>query len=98
MRRVALVFMLALALGAALAPLGEAACPGEDCAGDDVFGGCAVDLCCSCCLHVRVDPPHASSLRPDEAGGSSLGDASALRLVHSDPREILHVPRASRSV
>jgi hypothetical protein len=97
MRRAALLGMLGLAVFLALAPLVEAACPGEDCGGDEPFGGCSLDLCCSCCVHARVDPPLATSGLPRDVSGGTLCAGAVLRLVRSDPREILHVPKPARS-
>jgi hypothetical protein len=97
-RRAAVLFMLGLVLFAAFAPFLEAACPGEDCTGDAPFGGCSLDLCCSCCVHVRVHPPLAYSFLPQDASRGFLCGEGTLRLVRSDPREILHVPKPIRSV
>jgi hypothetical protein len=65
----------------------------DECPTDDAAGGCSLEMCCSCCVHFRVDPPGKSGLAPElralarvMAGAAPLGPTA-------DPREILHVPK-----
>ena len=91
MRRPVFVLMLALCLFAASGLLVEAADCDQVCAGDEE---CSTDVCCSCCVHFRVDPPRAcgAALRDVESG--PVASRAEPPRSAPDPREVLHVPKA----
>jgi hypothetical protein len=88
MRRAVLVLMLALAAFAGLAPALEAGCA-EECADD------APDLCCSCCVHFKVDAPRVAAALVDPAVSRPSRAPLAVRPASPDPRDILHVPKTA---
>jgi hypothetical protein len=69
----------------------------EDCAGDGPDGSCALEACCSCCVHSRVDPPRATSVEPDPPLADSLPGHAGIVPASPDPRDILHVPKPART-
>ena len=93
MRRRIFALMLGLIVFAALAPLLEASQCEQSCVGDANDGECSQDLCCSCCVHFRVDPPRA----PMTAPGFSVTGSVVMHLLDRPaspaPREVLHVPK-----
>ena len=98
MRRLAPLLALALVLlvtaGAVGAGLEWCA---EDCAGDGPDGSCALEACCSCCVHSRVAPPGSVGIGPASAPGESVPPLHGLAPASADPRDILHVPKPSLS-
>jgi hypothetical protein len=98
MHRLALLVMLSTGLVAGLGPAVEAAAPcRQECPVEAPAGGCALDFCCSCCIHFRVDPPGPPRSLPEAVASGWLGVADARRLPLPDPREIAHVPKPARS-
>jgi hypothetical protein len=97
MRRSLLALMLGLIVCAALAPLVEAGQCVQSCAGDTEDGACADDLCCSCCVHFRVDPPRAAGSAPGLSVTGRVAAPLFARPSPPGPREVLHVPKTSRS-
>jgi hypothetical protein len=98
MRRLAPLLAIALVLAVSAGALGAGLewCA-DDCAGDAPDGGCALEACCSCCVHSRVDPPGSVGIRPAAVAGESVLPALGLALASADPRDILHVPKPSLS-
>lgn len=88
----ALALLLVLLVAASAAAAGIEWCAG-DCAGDGQDGACALEACCSCCVHSRVDPPLAVSLRSAPPRGELLPSAGGPAPAPPDPRDILHVPK-----
>jgi hypothetical protein len=96
MRRLAPLLALALVLLVTAGAIGAGLewCA-EDCAGDAPDGSCALEACCSCCVHSRVDPPGSVGIRPAPAPGESVPPLHGLAPASADPRDILHVPKPS---
>jgi hypothetical protein len=67
----------------------------EDCSGDGSEGGCALESCCSCCVHSRIDPPGSVSVEPDPPQRASPPGLGGIAPSSPDPRDILHVPKRS---
>lgn len=88
---IALALVLLVAASAAAAGLEWCA---DDCAGDGPDGACALEACCSCCVHSRVDPPLALSLGSEAPRGELLPSAGGPAPAPPDPRDILHVPKS----
>jgi hypothetical protein len=88
MRRAAFLLMVVLAAFAGLAPVLEAACA-EPCTDG------APEPCCSCCVHAKVDAPRGAPASAGLASNGASPAARALRPDAPDPRDILHVPKAS---
>lgn len=65
----------------------------DDCAGDRLDGSCALESCCSCCVHSRIDPPQAASIEPDSPRAESRPGLAGAPPAPPDPRDILHVPK-----
>jgi hypothetical protein len=94
MRRWVMPTMLALAVVASLAPLTEAAVAcRQECPGEAADGGCSPDLCCSCCVHVRVDAPALARKAGPVPCVGRLAPGAASSVKPPYPREILHVPK-----
>ena len=90
--------MLTTALAAGLGPLVEAASPcQQECPVEAPEGGCSPDVCCSCCLHFRFDPPRSPIAVAEAPVVGWLRVTDARRLPLPDPREITHVPKAASS-
>lgn len=97
MRRLAVLFALALVVLAVLSPGVEAlagcldVCPDESPSQEE----CSSDLCCSCCLHPG---PLFAALAAPEPAFDRIGSATALPAVPLPPgpaADILHVPKPS---
>jgi hypothetical protein len=88
MRRSVFVLMLALAAFAGLAPVVEAGCA-EQCADG------APDLCCSCCVHFKVDAPESVAAPAPHGCLDASSAPVGVRPSSPDPRDILHVPKTS---
>jgi hypothetical protein len=85
---------LALLLFAAAGPVLEALSPcGQECLGDEPAGGCSLELCCSCCVHFRIDPPSACDLPRGLPSLERVVAPGAGPASTADPREIPHVPK-----
>jgi hypothetical protein len=67
----------------------------EDCSGDGSDGSCALESCCSCCVHSRIDPPGSVIVEPDPPRRESPPGLSGIAPSSPDPRDILHVPKLS---
>jgi hypothetical protein len=85
--------MLALALFAFLGSVLEAAECVSACAGEGPAGECGQDLCCSCCVHFRIDRPLGCPTCATADPGRSLAPGDADLGAAPDPRDILHVPK-----
>ena len=86
--------MLALALFVGLGAFVDAACAEELQVGPD--GGCSLELCCSCCVHVRIDS-HVVLALPSPPCAKATLSRSLERKLLPEPREVMHVPKASHS-
>jgi hypothetical protein len=69
----------------------------EPCQGDGADGSCALEVCCSCCVHSRFDPPASVRAAPYEPSAGAPEPLSAAARPSPDPRDILHVPKPSLS-
>lgn len=93
-----LLFVLALGLvllvGGGAVTGGTDPCE-QDCPGDSADGGCALEACCSCCVHARFDPPDSVRTPPRPAVAGSPAALRSAAVPSPDPRDILHVPKPS---
>jgi hypothetical protein len=95
MRRFTVLLALALALFAALGPVAEVvqACA-QECRVDEPDGGCSADLCCSCCVHFRIEPPRVLHVVSAAVQARGFDLPSRARVASPEPGEILHVPKS----
>jgi hypothetical protein len=94
MSRFVLLVGLGLLVFVALGPALEAALPCEQpCPGGDGDGDCSRDLCCSCCVHVRLDGPRPSGPLLTEPQVHGVPILAAGWVPSPEPHEILHVPK-----
>jgi hypothetical protein len=98
MQRAKVILALALIVLMAGSTIGSAAdfCD-EQCQGDGADGSCALEVCCSCCVHSRFDPPVSVRAAPRAAIAEALAPMPASTRPSPDPRDILHVPKPSLS-
>jgi len=91
-RRAVCLLVLGLCLFVAFGALVEAEDCEQVCVGDQE---CATDVCCSCCVHFRVDRPRACGAAASAMESRPL--VARAEAAHSapDPREVLHVPKAN---
>lgn len=87
------ILMIALCLFAACGPLAEAASCDQACVTGSDGEECATDLCCSCCVHFRIDPPRLGGAAPHAGDSRPIAAAVEPPQLVSDPREVLHVPK-----
>jgi hypothetical protein len=87
---IALGLLLLLLAGAAMA--GVELCA-DDCVGDGPDGSCALEVCCSCCVHSRFDTVADNGVPYRQAAAEGAFAALQGTVPSPEPRDILHVPK-----
>jgi hypothetical protein len=94
MRRVAATFLMAVAFAASVGASWEAVACEQACVGDEANDACSDEVCCSCCVHARLDRPRIAEAAASTARATAFPSPDPERAVVPDPHDILHVPKA----